>query len=124
MLKLLIGAVFGCALGFWVGYGIASRDNPYDWWRMEVYALNREQQFAAVLSLNALLQLERGENDKLRSTLASQLAYYERHFQEYDAKCKGCAPVIPLIREASERYPILREEMAKEAAKPTSTPSN
>jgi hypothetical protein len=119
MVKLLVAAVIGCALGFGAGYGTAARAlyprllSDLEW---QMRTVNSEQYFATVLSLAVLSQLERGDTDKAKVQLAGQVATYVRSCKEYEASRSTGQKLLPMINATSERSPVLQQELAKEPA--------
>jgi hypothetical protein len=114
MIKLLLIAMLSIVLGFTAGWFLHARlDDPFSEIRASMQRTIAGSAHASVVSLSALLTLERGDIDAAKHQLARQIASYDHSFGEYDGVVPGCPKLLPWITGVAEHSPILREELAK-----------
>ena len=114
MLKFLVMAGLACATGFGVGYSVGwhrRAEDPEQVIRSRVRETVAAQNYAATLSLSVLFLLEKGDVGKAKSQLAEQVVEYQHSWAEYDGVA-GQPKILPLIKEAINHSPALREELA------------
>lgn len=115
MIKFLLVAGVGCAIGFGGGFATGWHQR-LDYPELAIKAQMREvvsaQTSAAMLSLPVLLKLEKGDIEKAKSLLARQVADYQRSWAKYDGVLPGQPKLLPLIQESNEHSPALQQELA------------
>ena len=115
MMKPLLAALIGLLLGLAAGYEFASRvffPKLAAEARLAAHSIDSEQRFATFVSLAALAKLEQGKVDDTKSFLANQIAGYAQ--AGFDASLPENERLSQFIAEASQKYPILKEKLAKQ----------
>ena len=106
ILSLIVGVVFGWFLHSQLG-------DPSSKIRASMQRSIAGSHNASVVSMAALLALERGDTDAAKHQLARQIASYQHTFGEYDGALSDCPKLEPMISSAAEQSATLREELAK-----------
>ena len=68
---------------------------------------------SAMVSIPALLALERGDTSTAEKQLARNIATYQLTWGQQNVTLPGLPDIDPLIRSAIDRSPMLREELNK-----------
>jgi len=105
-LSFAVGAVFG-----WFSHKRLS--DPAAEIRTSMQRSIAGSYHASIVSLAALLALERGDIDAAKHQLARQIASYQHTFGGYDGALPDCPKLQPMITSAAEQSAILREQLAK-----------
>jgi hypothetical protein len=114
MVKSLVIAAFSLAVGIVAGWFLHARiGDPYSQIRASMQRSIAGSCHASVVSLAALLALERGDSDAAKRQLARQIASYHHTFGAYDGALPDCPKLEPMIASAAEQSPILRRTLAK-----------
>ena len=113
MVKPLVIAAITGAVGVVAGWFLHARlGDPASQIRASMQRSIAGSSHASVVSLGALLALERGDVDAAKHQLARQIASYHRTFAEYDGVLPDSPKLQPLITDAAEQSPILRDQLA------------
>ena len=113
-MKLLAIATLSLAVGATGGWFVHARlGEPYSQIRGSMQRSIAGSCHASIVSLAALLALERGDGDAAKRQLARQIASYQHTFGDYDGALPDYPKLQPAIATAAEQSAMLREELGK-----------
>jgi len=114
MVKPLVIATLSLVVGVISGWFLHARlGDPSSQIRASMQRSIAGSHHASVVSMAALLTLERGDTDAAKHQLARQIASYQHTFSDYDGALPDCPKLQPMISSAAEQSEILRQELAK-----------